>query len=213
MTEEEAKQWLRLNLDVPRETFARLEAFAALVREENARQNLVARSTLDQLWARHIVDSAQLVRFAPSSDAAWLDLGSGPGFPGLIVAALRSGPVALVEERKRRCEFLREGARLFHVEHRVEVICARLERVPPRPFGVISARAFAPLERLFALATPFSTTNTRWVLPKGRNAQSELEAARASWQGDFRLEASLTDRDAMIIVAEGVRRRPRGRAQ
>lgn len=211
MTEEEAKQWLRLNLNVPRETFDWLEDFTALVREENARQNLIARSTLDQLWTRHIVDSAQLLRFGRAG--AWLDLGSGPGFPGLIVAALRPGPVTLVEERKLRCEFLRAGARMFHVEHRTEILCSRLERVTPRPFDVISARAFAPLERLFDLAAPFSTTNTRWVLPKGRNAQSELEAARASWQGDFRLEASLTDPDAMIIVAEGVRRRPRGRAQ
>lgn len=213
MTEEEAKQWLRLTLGVPRETMDRLDAFAALVREETARQNLVARSTLDRIWSRHIVDSAQLLSLAPSPDSAWLDLGSGPGFPGMVIAALRPGPVTLVEERKLRCEFLRTAARLFHVEHRVEILCARLERVPARNFDIISARAFAPLDRLFGLATPFSTTNTRWILPKGRNAQSELEAARASWQGDFHLEASLTDPDAMIIVAEGVRRRSRGRAQ
>ena len=106
MTEEEAKQWLRLNLDVPRETFERLEAFAALVREESQRQNLIAASTLDHIWARHIVDSAQLLRFDPDPERPWLDLGSGPGFPGLIVAALRPGKVVLVEERKLRCEFL-----------------------------------------------------------------------------------------------------------
>src|SRR5688500_9002872 len=174
MTEVEAKQWLRLHIVVPRDAVQPLEQFADLVRVENARQNLIAASTLDHLWARHIVDSAQLLRFDPAPEQPWLDLGSGPGFPGLIVAALRPGKVVLVEERKLRCEFLRKGVELFHVEQRVEIACTRLERMEARPFAVISARAFAPLPRLFDLATAFSTIKSRWVLPKGRNAQSEL---------------------------------------
>ena len=212
MTEDEARDWLRRTFDVPRETIDRIDAFGELLREENERQNLVARSTLDRFWSRHIVDSAQLLRFDPEPAASWLDLGSGAGFPGLIAAALRHGSVTLVEERRLRCEFLRRAARLFHVEQRLDVACTRLQRIEARPFRVISARAFAPLDRLFELATRFSTTNTRWILPKGRNAESELDAARASWQGDFRLEPSLTDPDAQIIVAEGVRRRAGRRA-
>ena len=205
MTEAEARAWVERAVDVPRETMARLDAFAALLRVENARQNLVSSGSLDHVWARHIVDSAQLLRFAPSAEASWVDRGTGAGFPGLIVAALHRGPVTLVEERRLRVEFLRRAAEVLGVQP--EIIGSRAERVPPRPFDVISARAFAPLPKLLALATGFSTTKTLWLLPKGRNAASELAALDSSWQGDFRLEESLTDPHAAIIVAEQVRRR------
>ncbi|MGQ0590307.1 MAG: 16S rRNA (guanine(527)-N(7))-methyltransferase RsmG [Sphingosinicella sp.] len=205
MDEADARAWLQSSFDVPRETMDRLEAFAALLRHENARQNLVSRASLDSLWSRHIADSAQLLRFVPSVQASWLDLGSGAGFPGLIVAALRSGPVTLVEERRLRVDFLHRAAGVLGVA--VEIVGARIERLAPGPFDVISARAFAPLGRLLALATGFSTRKTIWLLPKGRNAESELEALDPSWQGDFRLEPSLTDPDARIIVASQVGRR------
>ena len=185
----------------------RLDAFADLLRQENASQNLVSKASLDRLWLRHIADSAQLVRFAPSTQAHWVDLGTGAGFPGLIVAVLQRGPVTLVEERRLRVEFLRRAAEVLRVE--VEILGMRAERVARRPFDVISARAFAPLPRLLDLGTAFSTTKTLWLLPKGRNAAAELEALDSSWQGDFRLEPSLTDPEAAIIVAEGVRRRGR----
>ena len=204
MDEAEARGWLQRSFDVPRETMERFDAFAALLREENARQNLVSKASLDSLWSRHIADSAQLLRFVSSSEASWLDLGSGAGFPGLVVAALHNGPVTLVEERRLRVDFLHRAAETIGVA--VEIVGARIERVAPRPFDVISARAFAPLGRLLALATGFSTRKTIWLLPKGRNAESELEALDPSWQGDFRPEPSLTDPEARIIVAEGVSR-------
>jgi len=194
-----------LERDVPRETIDRIANFAALLSEENARQNLVSKVSLAQLWLRHILDSGQLVRFAPSPEASWVDLGSGAGFPGLIVAALHKGPVTLIEERRLRVEFLHRAADVLGVE--VEIIGQKAERVAPRPFDVISARAFAPMARLLELGTSFSTKNSLWVLPKGRNAQAELEALDPSWQGDFRLEPSLTDAQARIIVARGVHRR------
>src|SRR5688572_7686261 len=155
MDEAAAKAWLRANFDVPRETFDRLDAFAALIAGENTRQNLVSRSSLDQLWQRHIADSAQLVRFAPSPTSSWLDLGSGAGFPGLIVALFHQGPVTLVEQRMLRADFLTRAATLLAVD--VEIVGDRIERMPPRPFDVISARAFAPLPRLLDLGTSFST--------------------------------------------------------
>ncbi|MDP8994310.1 MAG: 16S rRNA (guanine(527)-N(7))-methyltransferase RsmG [Pseudomonadota bacterium] len=207
MDEEEARAWLQRQFDVPRETFERLEAFAAFLARENDRQNLVAKPTLDRIWSRHIADSAQLLRYAPSADARWVDLGTGAGFPGLIVAALHQGPVTLVEERRLRGEFLRRAAELLDVSP--EILQVRAERMPPRRFDVISARAFAPLPRLLEIGTAFSTIKTLWLLPKGRSAQSELEALDSSWQGDFRLEPSLTDPDAQIIVAEGVKRKRR----
>jgi 16S rRNA (guanine527-N7)-methyltransferase len=207
MDEGEAKAWLRSSFDVPRETFERLEAFAELIAVENAQQNLVARSTLPQIWSRHIADSAQLLLLAPGPGAHWLDLGSGPGFPGLVIAALHDGPVTLVEERRIRCAFLERARQALGLEARVTIQCQRVERLEQQAHDVISARAFAPLDRLFHLSLPFARKSTRWVLPKGKNAKSELEAVRASWQGAFSLEPSLTDPDAQIIVAEAVRRR------
>ena len=208
MDETGARAWVEREGNVSRETMAKLDTFAELLRAENERQNLVSRGTLDQLWLRHIADSAQLLRFA-GPGASWVDLGTGAGFPGLIVAALHDGHVTLVEERRLRVEILHRAADAMG--RRIEILHARAERVPPRPFDVISARAFAPLPRLLDLAERFGSGTTRWVLPKGKNAKSELEAARASWQGAFRLEPSLTDPDAQIIVAEGVRRQSRGK--
>ena len=208
MDEAEAKA----RLDVPRETLERLEAFARLLREENERQNLVSAASIDALWERHILDSAQLVRFAPKDAGTWLDLGTGAGFPGLMVPLFHRSDVTLVESRRLRVEFLRTAASTLGIAQRVEILCSKLEAVPSRAFDVISARAFAPLPKLLALAERFSTPGTVWILPKGRNAKSELEAARSSWQGDFRLEQSLTDADAGIIVATRVRRIARGRS-
>jgi len=205
MDEAAARAWLSAEFDVPRETMERLDAFAALLAEENAHQNLVSAASLDHLWVRHIADSAQLLRFAPSPQATWVDLGSGAGFPGLIAALLHRGPVTLIEERRLRIEFLRQAAERLDVA--VELIGTKVERVQARTFDVISARAFAPLPRLLDLGTAFSTAKTVWILPKGRNAQSELEALPPSWQGSFRLEPSLTDADAAIIVGEAVRRK------
>jgi 16S rRNA (guanine527-N7)-methyltransferase len=202
MDEPEARGWVERTFDVPRETLARLDAFADLLREENERQNLVSKGSLDHVWRRHIMDSAQLLRFAPSTEASWIDLGTGAGFPGLIVAALHKGPVTLVEERRLRVDFLERAAKILGVQP--GIVGTRAERAPPRPHDVISARAFAPMPRLLELGTSFSTKNSLWVLPKGRNAAAELEALDPSWQGDFRLEPSLTDGEARIILATGV---------
>ena len=211
MDEAAARAWVEREYDVPRETMERLDAFAALLREQSEHQNLVSRASLDHLWLRHIADSAQLLRFAPSSTATWVDLGTGAGFPGLIAAALHKGPVTLVEERRLRVDFLHKGAESLGVA--VEIIAGKAERIPHRPFDVISARAFAPLERLLQLGTALSTAKSVWLLPKGRNAQTELEALDPSWQGDFRLEPSVTDPEARIIVAEGVRRAGRRKSR
>lgn len=180
----------------------RFEAFAGYLHAENERQNLVSRSTMDQVWARHIADSAQLLAFAPSPQASWLDLGTGAGFPGLIVAVLHQGPITLIESRRLRVDFLHRAAEILEIAPRI--LLTRAERAPVEAYDVISARAFASIGRLMEIAHPFSTEKTRWILPKGRSAQSELDQVQATWQGEFRLEPSLTDPDARIIVADGV---------
>jgi 16S rRNA (guanine527-N7)-methyltransferase len=188
------------------EGIARLEAFAAMVLEENRQQNLIAKATEPRLWQRHIADSAQLLdivsreTLGPNAQGPWLDLGSGPGFPGLVIAALCPNmPVVLVESRARRAEFLaRAIATLGLTKCRVEG--QRLERVVAFPARAISARAFAPLPKLLELSAPFSTRATVYVLPKGRSAAQELASLKPSSRAMFHVKHSLTDPEAGIIV-------------
>lgn len=207
MTEEEAKAWLVEQLGVSRETMALLERFAALVLDGARHQNLIAASTAPHIFARHIVDSAQLLPLAEDApDGDWMDLGSGPGFPGIVIAILSHRPVVLVESRRKRVEFLQQAVSLLDLDARVTIEGRRLELVDDRPATVISARAFAPLERLLALAHRFSRSGTVWVLPKGQNAQSELAAVQKTWQGVFHVKQSVTDPNSSIVLARNVRR-------
>lgn len=207
MTEDDARAWLESEIGVSRETMERIERFITFLFDEGERQNLIAASTRDHVWARHVVDSAQLLPMAKGvGDGPWLDLGSGAGFPGLVVAALNDRPMILVESRRKRIEFLQQAVDLLGVAGHVTVLGARVEAVAPVAASVISARAFAPLDRLFTLGARFSRSGTLWLLPKGRNAQSELEAARNSWQGVFHVKQSITDAESAIIVAQGVKR-------
>lgn len=198
-SEADAAAWIRGLPDCDAGAMARLEHLVALLAEENTRQNLVSAASLSEVWRRHIADSAQLLTYVPRGTSPWLDLGTGAGFPGLVVAALcPERDVILVESRKRRIEWLEHAARALALE-RVTVAGARLEDVPDRHAGVISARAFAPLDRLLALSARFSTSDTIWLLPKGRSAQQELQALRG-WNHTFHVEQSLTDSDAGVIV-------------
>jgi 16S rRNA (guanine527-N7)-methyltransferase len=190
--------------DVSRETFGKLEAYVALLREESSRQNLISAATLEHVWNRHIVDSAQLVRFSPSADATWVDIGSGAGLPGIVIACLVQGSVTLVEPRRLRAEFLHKV--LESLELNAEVLCSKAERVS-ETYDVITARAVAPLAQLLRISAHLSTGNTVWALPKGRRAERELAEARQSWQGDFRCVGSVSDADSFIVVATGVRAR------
>jgi 16S rRNA (guanine527-N7)-methyltransferase len=195
-----------LRADVSRETVERLGRYVELLLTENERQNLIARSTTDEVWHRHIVDSAQIVAFAPRPDSSWLDIGSGAGLPGLVIAILTEGPVALVEPRRLRADFLQHAVETLGLSKRVTVHAAKVERITGA-FDVITARAVASFEALLRISRHLSTDKTRWLFPKGKSAQSELDEARRTWQGEFRLEPSRTDPDAAIIIAEHVQRR------
>ncbi|MBK6707607.1 MAG: 16S rRNA (guanine(527)-N(7))-methyltransferase RsmG [Sphingomonadales bacterium] len=200
MTEEEARNWLGAHFDVSRETWGKLETFVAFLKAEAEGQNLISASTLDQIWARHIVDSAQLLAFAPVPAGKWIDLGSGAGFPGLVVALLSDWHVTLVESRAKRIDYLNRTIALLGLESRAAVAGMPVERVETANFGVISARAFAPLPKLLDLSARFSTDKTKWLLPKGRNAVNELEEARKAWELDFSVQPSVTDPEAGILV-------------
>jgi 16S rRNA (guanine527-N7)-methyltransferase len=190
---------------------ARLERLVALLAEENAQQNLIAAATLPLVWQRHLADSAQLLAYVPRGSEAlpkaetpnpgpWLDLGTGAGFPGLVIAALRPDwDVRLVESRRRRCEWLEKARSELGLSH-CRVVHARLEAVETFEAGVISARAFAPLGKLLDLSTRFSTERTLWLLPKGRSAAQELAALPESQRRLFHVEQSCTDPEAGIVA-------------
>jgi 16S rRNA (guanine527-N7)-methyltransferase len=194
--------------DVPRETCDLLERYVALLLEENTRQNLISRSTVAEIWERHIADSAQLVRFAPRPDSSWLDIGSGAGLPGLVIAMLTQGPVTLAEPRKLRADFLHRAAEQLGLNERVTVQAAKAERISGK-YDVITARAVASVDSLLRISHHLSTDKTLWLFPKGKSAALELDEARNAWQGDFRLEPSVTSGEAAILVAAGVRRKGR----
>jgi 16S rRNA (guanine527-N7)-methyltransferase len=189
---------------VSRETFERLEAYARLLAEESKRQNLIANSTLGRLWDRHILDSAQLVRFEPHPGSSWADIGAGAGLPGIVVACLVDGPVTLIEPRRLRAEFLHKLCESLGLN--ASVVPTKVERVEGQ-YDVITARAVATLPQLLKISAHLSTGNTVWALPKGRSAVRELAEARQSWQGAFHVEQSVTDADSWIVVATGVRAR------
>ena len=185
--------------DVSRETFARVAAFVDMLKAEAGQQNLIAPSTVEAVWERHILDSVQLVRFEPFAGASWADIGSGAGLPGLVIALLTEGPITLIEPRRLRAEFLREAAKALGLSERVRIDCAKVERFTGQ-FDVITARAVAALDRLLAITAHLSKSGTVWVLPKGKNAQSELAQARLNWHCDALVEQSCTDPESQILV-------------
>lgn len=210
MTEEEAKAWLTDVLDVSRETLDKLDALRALVIEASKTQNLISAASIDTFWVRHIVDSAQLLLHSPSSADSWLDLGTGAGFPGLVIAMLVDTPIHLVEERRKRHEFLSDATVALGLEN-VTVHGCRVEALHLGTVGVISARAFAPLPKLLTLGERFSRNGTVWLLPKGKSAKEELASIGNAWQGVFHVEQSITDPDSAIIVARGIRARAKSK--
>lgn len=207
-TEEEAKAWLQTLPEYDTAAQQRCEILVDLLCEENSRQNLVSAASLDSVWLRHIVDSAQLLQDVPRETSVWLDLGTGAGFPGLVIAALRPDmQVFMVESRNRRIEWLNRAAQAMGLSQ-AQVLGQRLELVETCKVDVISARAFAPLDKLLDLSTRFSTPNTLWLLPKGRSATHELETL-VGWDHLFHVEPSLTDAEAGIIKGRVVGQRGR----
>lgn len=210
MTEEEAKAILCDQYCVSRETFERIEYFVALLTEEMQHQNLISASSLDHIWVRHILDSAQLLSPAIFPDdkkialqqsptgKRWLDMGSGAGFPGVIIALMSDWQVTLLESRKRRFEYLDRIIEKLDLD--ASVAGARAEVFEAQPYSVISARAFAPLPKTLRLAAPFSTMDTQYILPKGRNAQNELLEVAQIWSNSMKIIPSITDPDAGILV-------------
>lgn len=202
--ETEAKKWI-LDRWGPRK-FANLEGFADALISECARQNLISRSTIDQVWLRHIADSAQLSDLVSYGTGKWLDIGSGAGFPGLIIAMLNPNrQVVLCENRSLRHAWLNRMIVDLGLDN-CRVWSSSITSVPSEPVHVISGRAFASLAKIIQVAAPFSTMQTEWVLPRGRSARQEVATLPSEFASVFHVKQSITDEEAGIVVGRGALR-------
>ncbi len=197
---------LLAGLSVSRETHDRLRVLDALLVKWNPAINLVSRTTVGAAWQRHILDSVQLFRRDPFGH--WADLGSGGGFPGLVIAVVAQekrpeARITLVESDQRKCAFLREAARQIGVTVHVEQ--QRIETLAPLDADILSARALAPLDRLLGYAHRHLAQGGVGVFPKGAGWRVELDAARKTWIFDVETVTSMTDPEAVVLTVKGLR--------
>lgn len=183
----------------------RLQAYADLLRQWQAKINLVSNATLDDLWTRHMADSAQLLELLPKRPCRLLDMGSGAGFPGLVLAILGAGEVTLVESDVRKCAFLREAARI--TETPVTIHSQRLEQLPPQQADVITARALAPIAQLLHWGQPHLNPGGIYLFLKGQAVEEELTAATKQWHiSEQRLPSATDPRGQIVRITEATAR-------
>jgi 16S rRNA (guanine527-N7)-methyltransferase len=194
-------------IPVSRETLARLEAYAELLTRWSARINLIGRDTIADLWRRHILDSAQLRRLVPERARSMIDLGSGAGLPGLVLAVLGVPGVELVEADSRKSAFLREAVRITGADAMIRP--CRIEAVPRHPVDVVTARACAPLDRLLGLAEPFLAPGSECLFLKGERIEEELAVAREHWTMAASQCQSRSDPRGVVLRLQQVAREPR----
>ncbi|MDE0058369.1 MAG: 16S rRNA (guanine(527)-N(7))-methyltransferase RsmG [Defluviicoccus sp.] len=185
-------------LNVSRETLERLEAYVALLRRWQRRRNLIGRGTEADIWRRHILDSGQLAAHLPAGARRIVDLGSGAGLPGLVLAILTGAETTLVEADAVKAAFLAEAARL--TEAPCEIRRARIEDLAPWPVDALTARALAPLPRLLDYAAPFAPPLS--IFPKGARWREELTEASRTWHISARDAPSATEPAARILIVE-----------
>lgn len=184
---------------VSRETLAHLERYVALLRKWQPAINLVGARTLDDVWRRHLLDSAQLAKL--TQGRRWIDLGSGAGFPGMVLAIMGVGAVHLAESDQRKAAFL---ATVAHETAAKAVIrLGRIEAMRPEIFEVVTARALAPLAELLRLAQHFVGENTVCLFPKGQDIDAELTEAAKCWKFNHELVPSQTDPRGTIVIVRG----------
>lgn len=194
------------NFDVPRETLEKLDRYAVLLGDWQGRMNLVGPSTLSHVWHRHFADSAQLLPIA-GLGRSWLDVGSGAGFPGLIIATLDpAAHVTLVESIAKKCRFLETVVSELELGGRVIIENRRIETLSQQRFDIITARALAALDQLFDWCLPFAGPSTLWLLPKGARWADEVAKARMKFQFNITNQPSLTDDAAQLLLVRKVAR-------
>lgn len=186
----------------------KLDQFQALVRQWNPAINLVSKSSLSDLAGRHIADSAQIFRLAPENSGHWVDLGSGGGFPAIVVAILaadngNSTKFTLVESDMRKATFLRQAIRVLALQ--AEVINSRIEDIKPLSADVLSARALAPLSKLCGFAERHLAKAGVAIFPKGAQHEVEVAEARKTWHFELVPHQSMTDQRASVLMLRDIR--------
>lgn len=194
--------------NVSRETMERYSLLESLVKKWNPAINLVSKESVAHLYDRHIQDSAQLFYLANCTSGLWCDLGSGGGFPGLVIAILMKGEgvaanLTLVESDARKCAFLREAARQLDLD--VAVLNHRIEELPPSQADYLSARALSSLTNLCAFADRHLAANGTAFFPKGERFAAEVEEAKRLWTFDLRVHPSITHPAAAILELKNIR--------
>ena len=205
MTNEEAKAWTEARFGSA--AVATLDRMVDMVANETMHQNLIAPSTMPNMWSRHVVDSLQLVDLAGNVEGSWTDIGTGGGFPGLAIAVIRPSAMTLVEPRRKRATFLEAAAAALGLATHVTVHASKVEAIPEVTTAVISARAVASIDMILRIAAHVSDEKTVWLLPRGRFDPSEMINLRQRWSFVFHVEQSLTDAESSIVVMTGVRAR------
>ncbi len=216
ITQIDGAEDFRSAFSVSRETADRLVRYESLLRKWQKAVNLVAPRTLPEIWHRHFADSAQLAALVPDDAESLADLGSGGGFPGLVLAIVlmdrKPLRVTLVESDTRKAAFLREVARQTRVP--VDILTTRIENAETQrkvgQVNVVTVRALAPLSRLLGLAAPFFAPHTVGLFLKGRDIHGEIDEARAGWRFDVELVPSMTDREGQIAVVRNVAAKTEG---
>lgn len=196
-------------LDVSRETYERLEAFKELVRKWTVKINLISPATIGQIWERHILDSVQVWPLAPENARSWVDIGSGGGFPGIVMAILAKEfrpemIVTLIESDQRKCAFLRTAGRELGLN--IKVLSERVESVAPMGADVMTARALAALDVLMGFADRHLSEDAVAIFPKGRAFEGEVQEARKQWQFSLEIYESMTDPEARLLRVERIAR-------
>lgn len=208
MTTPEAEEFAE-RFDVSRETLDKLLAYEVLLKKWNPAINLVAKSTLEDMWSRHFLDSAQIFAMAPENAQIWADFGAGGGFPGLVIAVLSAEKeperqVVLVESDLRKSAFLSTVSRELSLNTRV--IAQRIEEIAPLDADVVSARALASLPKLLEFTAPHLKPDGTALFPKGARGQEELAQARESWSFDHEAIESLSDPNSVVLKIHGAER-------
>jgi 16S rRNA (guanine527-N7)-methyltransferase len=183
--------------NVSRETFAALKTYEALVAQWNRRINLIASSTVPAIWDRHILDSAQLFPYLSPEDEV-MDIGSGAGFPGLVLAILGCKYVHLIESDKRKSVFLQEASRLLNLDTRVCIHSERVEQVKPLSVGVVTSRACASVDNLLTYSYPHLKSSGKLLFLKGKQAEDEIAVA-SDWRFDYSVHPSKVGSEGVVL--------------
>ena len=194
------REMRHIGVDVSRETRDQLEALIDILVRWQKAINLVGRTTIEDIWVRHVLDSAQLEILIPQTAKTLTDLGSGAGFPGLVVAAMRPDlGVTLIESDARKAAFLGEAGRRMGLEKQPKIVVGRIEAVTPAKADVVTARALAPLGQLLEWAKPHRSDTAICLFHKGKGWQAELTEAMKDWDIPGQPFTSVTDLDAVIL--------------